>query len=192
MDVLSSHDDRPPWRPRLSAPLAVALALAAVSVGQAVTVLRPQPLATGAAVEALPNGYSYAVDGELAMIGFQLRNGGERAVRVLGIGADLPGLRLVDVGASGEPFRFELVGVGPEPLPAFDLPPGTVIEVNLSYRVGRCADVPGDDRPVPVRARTGRGEGVLALRLPGQPAEAIDAGPDDEDPWQRVLVRDLC
>lgn len=192
MEVLSSDDADLRWRIRPSAPFAVALALAAVAAGQAAVVVGPRELPGGTSVQALPNGYSYGTDGDRAVVGFQLRNDGERSLRVVAIGTDLPGLELLDVVASGEPFRYDVVGVGAAPLPPFDLATGTVIEVNLVYRVRRCSEVPRDDQAVPVTAGTGWSRGVLALLLPRQPAAAVDAGPDDEDPWQQVLVRDLC
>jgi hypothetical protein len=194
MEVLSSGtvDERRLPRLRPSAPLAVAAALLVLAAAQATAVLRPQMLPAGASVEALPNGYSYATDGDRVVVGFQVRNNGDRDLEVVDIGAGLPGLELVDVTASGEPFRFEIAGGGTAPLPAFDLTTGTVIEVNLVYRVLRCADVPRDDRALAVAARTERGQGVLPLPLPRLPSDAVDAGPDDEDPWQQVLVRDVC
>lgn len=170
----------------------MALALALLAAGQAATVLRPRDLPPGASLQVLPNGYSYGTDADVASLGFQLRNDGRRTLEVLAVEAALPGLDLVDVVASGEPFRFTAVGAGADRLPPFVLTPGTVIEVNMVYRVRRCADVPRDDRDLVVRAAVGWGRGALDVPLPGQPSDAVDAGPDDEDPWQQVLVRDLC
>ncbi len=191
VEILASGDDGP--RRRLpSAPVAVAVALAAVAAGQVAAVLRPQPLPATASVEALPNGYSYATEGDRLLVGFQLRNAGDVGLRVVAIGADLPGLQLVDVAAAGQPFDFAAVGEGAAPLPEFALRGGTVIEVTLVYRVRSCAAVPRDEQLVPVTVIAGRAEGVLPLLLPRAPAAAVDAGPDDEDPWQQVLVRDVC
>ena len=190
MELLISGDDAVRRRP--SAAALVALALLLVAGGQAVELLRPRALPAAVAVEVLPNGYSYLTEGERVQLGFQLRNSGPVPVEVLDIGAALPGLALADVVASGEPFRFSAVGAGDQPLPAFELPPGTVIEVNLVYRLQACADVPAGERTVPVTVRVGRATGVLGLPVPGAPSGAVDAGPDDLEPWQRVLVRDLC
>lgn len=192
MDVLDTEDARPRRRLRRSPPLAVAAALVLLAAGQTAALLRAQDLPAGASLAVLPNGYSYATDGDRALVGFQVRNDGDRDLQVLAVGAELPGLELLDVTASGAPFRFEVAGAGNAPLPAFDLPAGTVIEVYLVYRVRRCGEVPQDVRPLGVTVRAGRGQGVLRVPLPGAPAEDVDAGPDDEDPWQRVLVRDLC
>ena len=52
--------------------------------------------------------------------------------------------------------------------------------------------MPSDERTVPVSVRVGRASGVLDVPVPGAPSEAVDAGPDDLEPWQQVLVRDLC
>ena len=38
----------------------------------------------------------------------------------------------------------------------------------------------------------GRASGALGLPVPGAPSGAVGAAPDDLDPGQRVLVRDLC
>jgi len=190
VEVLVSGDSTDRRRP---APAAlVALALLLVAGGQAVELLRPRALPGDVAVEVLPNGYSYLTAGDRVQVGFQLRNSGPVPVEVVDIGAALPGLALADVVASGEPFRFSAVGTGEQPLPAFELRPGTVIEVNLVYRLEECADVPAGERTVPVTVRVGRADGVLDVPVPGAPAEAVDAGPDDVEPWQRVLVRDLC
>jgi hypothetical protein len=170
----------------------VGAALVLLAAGQTGALLLPRDLPPGASVEVLPNGFSYATTGDTAQLGFQLRNSGDRSLRITAVGTDLPGLELVDVVASGEPFGFTAVGAGGEPLPEFDLTTGTVIEINLAYSLGSCGAVPRDSRPVPVTARTGRSRGVLAVPLPGLPADAVGSGPDDEDPWQQVLVRDLC
>lgn len=179
-------------RRRPSATAGVAVALGLLAAGQAAAVTRTPALPPGVTVEVLPNGYSYSTAGDQVRLGFQLRNSGRTTVRVTGIGADLPGLALADVVASGEPFRFTAVGQGPGALPVFALSAGTVIEINLIYRVRRCREVPGDVRPVPVALAVGRARGVRPVPVPGLPSEAVDAGPDDEDPWQRVLVRDVC
>ena len=193
MDVLSSGAERTPSRRRRASPGLVGAALVALAAGQAAALLGPRALPPAVALEALPNGFSYSVlSGDTTQLGFQLRNSGDRLLRVSTVASDLPGLDLVDVVASGEPFAFTEVGAGSDPLPAFDLPAGTVIEIGLVYRVESCELVPRDARPVPVTVETGRSRGTLALALPGLPAEAVDAAPDDEDPWQQVLVRDLC
>lgn len=192
MEILDSDDARPRRRLLPSLPAAVLVALVLLGGAQAWAALRPQPLPAGAAVEALPNGYSYGTDGDRATVGFQLRNAGDRPLRVVDVGAQLPGLQAVDVTVSGAPPAFDVNGEGPDPLRSFELPAGTVVEVSLVYRVRRCSEVPRDRRDVVVAVESGRAQGALLVPLPGQPAEAVDAGPDDQDPWQRVLVRDLC
>ena len=171
----------------------IASALALLAVAQGVAVARGGPLPAGAAVTALPNGYSYATrDGRVVVIGFQLRNSGDRALEVLDLAQDLPGLTLQDVVVSGEPFEFSSAGEGEAALPSFRLDRGTVVEVTLAYRLSACPQVPEDPRPLPVRVRAGRATGTLAVRMPTAPSDEADAGPDDEDEWQSVLVRDLC
>lgn len=193
MDLL--EDDRKPLSARrrhpLAATAAVGAALALLALGQAAAVIRA-PLPGDAELAALPNGYSYRTEGREAVLGFQLTNDGSRPLRVESLGADLPGLDLVDVTVSGEPFAFETAGGGEQPLPAFDLPVGTVVEVALVYRLRSCDAVPGEPQPMPAQARDGRRAGTLLVDLPRAPAEDPDAGPDDEDEWQVVLVRDLC
>lgn len=178
----------PPLRPLL-----VAAALLAVGVGQGVAVTRTPELPAGIELTALPNGYSYATrDDRLVVVGFQMQNTGDVGVRLRDLAADLPGLELADVVVSGEPFRFMSAGEGAEPVPPFDLEPGVVIEVSLAYRLVACPKVPEDSRPMPVAASVGRARGLLQVPLPTAPADDEDAGPDDEEQWQRVLVRDLC
>lgn len=191
MEVITSAAPRTgAW---LRSPLTgVGAALFVLAAGQLAAVAQSRTLPAGASVEALPNGFSYATTEDRVQLGFQLRNDGERVLTVTGLGTDLPGLELLDVVASGEPFGFAAVGGGSGPLPRFDLTPGTVIEINLVYGLRSCLAVPRDARTVPVIVRAGLSRGVLDLALPGLPSEAVGARPDDEDPWQRVLVRDLC
>ena len=178
---------------RIGATASVAGALALLAVAQGVAVGRGGPLPAGAAVTVLPNGYSYATrEDRVVVIGFQLRNTGDRALQVLDLAQDLPGLVLQDVVVSGEPFDFSAAGDGDAPLPAFRLDRGTVVEVTLSYRLSACPQVPEDPRPLPVRVAAGRATGVLQVQMPTAPSDEADAGPDDEDEWQSVLVRDLC
>jgi hypothetical protein len=173
--------------------LSVGSALALLGVAQGVAVARGGPLPAGVAVTALPNGYSYATrEDRLVVIGFQLRNSGDRPLQVLDLAEDLPGLVLQDVVVSGEPFDFSSAGDGDAALPAFRLGRGTVVEVTLSYRLSACPQVPEDARPLPVRVRAGRATGLLRVDMPTAPSDEAEAGPDDEDEWQSVLVRDLC
>lgn len=175
------------------AALTVAAALALLAVAQGVAVARGGPLPEGVALAALPNGYSYATrEDRIVVIGFQLRNDGDRELEVLDLAQDLPGLELRDVVVSGEPFDFDSAGEGEAALPAFRLERGTVVEVTLSYRLAGCPQVPQDPRPLPVRVRAGRSAGLLQVRMPTAPSDEPDAGPDDEEEWQSVLVRDLC
>ena len=174
-------------------PLLVGVSLLALGAAQAVAVTRDRSLPPEAAVVALPNGYSYATrENRQTVIGFQLRNTGSVPLQVRDLGADLPGLRLVDVVVSGEPFKFSSAGEGEAPLPAFPLEPGVVVEVSLVYELKSCGAVPIDERPMPLLASADGGEGRLDVPLPTAPADDPDAGPDDEEQWQNVLVRDLC
>ena len=177
-------------RPRLATAVAVALAL--LAVGQGAAALAPRGLPDGAVLSALPNGYSYSTQGRQVVLGFQLTNDGTRSLRVSSLGGDLPGLSLVDVTVSGEPFDYASVGEGAAPLPAFALSPGTVVEVRLVYLLEACNAVPREPRPMPVVVSTDGGSGTLRVALPRAPSSDADAGPDDEDEWQVVLVRDVC
>ena len=176
----------------LARPLVVGTALLAVGAGQAAAVLLGGPLPDDAELTALPNGYSYATRGSDVLIGFQMKNTGARDLRLLDLGADLPGLRLVDVVGAGDPFDYRAIGEGADPLPPFDLRTDAVVEITLVYRLEACSSVPDDRRPMPVAVRAGRADGTLQVPLPTAPADDEDAGPDDEDEWQQVLVRDLC
>jgi hypothetical protein len=170
----------------------VVLALALLGAAQAAAVLTA-PLPGGAGLTALPNGYSYATRGDSeVLIGFQMRNTGDRPLRLLDLGADLPGLRLVDVVGSGDPFDYRSAGEGEAALPPFRLAADAVVEITLVYRLEACSSVPEGRRPMPVRVRSGQADGTLKVPLPTAPSDDEDAGPDDEDEWQEVLVRDLC
>ena len=174
-------------------PLLVGVSLLALGAAQAAAVVRGEALPEQAAVAALPNGYSYATrPNRLVVLGFQLRNTGEVGLSVVDLGADLPGLRLADVVVSGEPFKFSSAGEGSAPLPEFPLRPGVVVEVALVYELLSCGAVPTDLRPMPLLASADGAEGRLEVPLPTAPADDPDAGPDDEEQWQQVLVRDLC
>ena len=185
MDLLESS------RRRVGAPAGVAAALVLLAAGQAAA-LAPRPLPEDVRLSALPNGYSYTTDGKQASIGFQLTNAGSRPLRVESLGDDLPGLSLVDVSVSGEPFDFDVAGDGEQPLPSFELEAGTVVEVRLVYRLRACSAVPRDTRPMPAEVRQGRRTGTVPVELPRAPSSDPDAAPEDEDEWQVVLVRDLC
>ena len=176
----------------LTRPLVVGGALLAVGAAQTAAVVLGGPLPDDVDLTALPNGYSYATRGSDVLIGFQMQNTGGREVRLLGLGADLPGLTLVDVVGAGDPFDYRAVGEGADPLPAFDLRKDAVVEITLVYRLEACSAVPDDRRPMPVAVSTGRAEGTLQVPLPTAPSDDEDAGPDDEEEWQNVLVRDLC
>ena len=176
----------------LARPLVVGAALLAVGAGQAAAVLLGGPLPGDVGLTALPNGYSYATRDSDVLIGFQMQNTGARELELLGLGADLPGLRLVDVVGAGDPFDYRSVGEGADPLPPFVLRKDAVVEITLVYRLEACSAVPDDRRPMPVTVRAGRADGTLQVPLPTAPADDEDAGPDDEDQWQNVLVRDLC
>ena len=190
MDVLDNEPRPRRRRPVLA--LVVAVALGLVAVGQAAALVRTPPLTEDVGISALPNGYSYATRGSALLFGFQLVNDGDRDLRVLDLGRRVEGLEILDVVVSGEPFAYMTAGEGPDPVPAFRLERGTVVEVTLVYRVTSCRDVPAAGRALTVVARDGRSEGRLQVPLPTAPSDDEDAGPDDEDQWQQVLVRDVC
>lgn len=187
MDLLET-----PPAARAPLPLAVAVALAGLGVAQALALTSEFPLPDDVALDVPLEGYAFATESDPAVVTFQLRNAGSRLVRVTGVGAEVPGLQLVDVSAAGEPTGFRAVGAGPAALPDFDLAPGAVVVLHLSLRGLSCEEVPADLRPVSVDLRTGRRVGSVQVPLPSLPDDGALADPDDETPWQRVLVRDLC
>lgn len=193
MEVLDSTDSAPRLRRQLTRRTRLtAVALALVAAGQGLALAEDRSLPDDVGLAALENGYSYATLGEVAVIGFQLRNPGDRSVTVLDVGSDISGLELVDVVVSGGPVDFREAGEGEQPLPAFVMDAGEVAELTLRYAVRSCSAVPVADQPVPFRLRAGRRTGTVGVAIPKAPSESLGAGPDDEDPWQRVLVRDLC
>lgn len=173
-------------------PLPVGLALALLAAGQAVAVARtPAPL-DEVDLQATKENYGFSTAGREMTVSFQVRNDGPRPVRIRDVGTDLPGLDLADAAAAGEPFDFRSAGEGPGPLPAFDLQPGTVVVLALTYRLASCNAVPDDLRPVPVAVQDGRARGTVSVPLPPLPDDGEQAGPDEVVEWQRVLVRELC
>jgi hypothetical protein len=170
----------------------VGAALAVLAAGQALAALRlPVPL-DGVALQVTKENYGFLTEGREMTVSFQLRNDGERPVRISGFGQDLPGLDKADEVAAGEPFGFRSRGAGAEPLPAFDLAPGTVVVLALTYRLASCRQVPDDMRPVPVRVQDGRAKGTRAVPLPQLPDDGPEATADDVVEWQQVLARELC
>ena len=188
MDLIESDHRR---RPRLPA-LAVGVALVLVGAGQAAAVLRTPPLDDDVRLTVPKEAFGFTTAGRDVTVSFQLRNTGERSIRVTGVGRALPGLELVDVVASGSPVQFRSVGTGDGPLPAFALPPGDAALLSLTYRLTGCNDVPRDLRPVPIAVRDGRSRGVRPVALPQLPDDAAEATDADVVEWQQVLVRELC
>lgn len=184
MDVLETPPA--PRQSRLAAVVAVALVL--LAGGQAAAVRSPAELADSAGLEVLESGYSFASDGTRATVGFRLLNSGGEPVEVRAAGNDAPGLLLVDVVASGAPVGFAAAGEGEALLPAFDLPPGDPVILQLVYEVQDCLLVPSTPLLVPVRVQVGRAGGVVEVALPRLTGE----GPEDQLEWQEVLVREVC
>lgn len=173
------------------APALVALGLVALAVPQAVYVLRDPPLPDDVALEVLPTGYSYGPEGDRLVVGFQLLNPGPR-VAVTDVGTSLPGLRLVDVVASGAAFDFRAAGEGPAALPEFTLDRDEVVVLTLVYTLEACSSIPADARPVPVRVQARGAQGSVAVPLPALPSDEAGAPEDRLDEWQQVLSRSLC
>lgn len=170
----------------------VGLALLLLAGGQTAGVRATSGLPDGVSLVALENGYSYGTDGDRATLGFQLLNNGDRAVRVVDVGQDGGGLRLLEIAAAGGRLAEPSVGTEITPLPPFDLAAGEVVELTVVYQVTDCAQVTTGSFPLPVRLNVGRRSGTVLVPLPRAPSDAPDAGPDDVDEWQRVLVRDVC
>ena len=173
-------------------PVAVAAALAVLAAGQAVAGLRlPVPL-DDVDLQATKENYGFVTDGREMTVSFQLRNSGDRPVRISGFGQDLPGLDKADEVAAGEPLGFRSRGQGAEPLPTFELAPDTVVVLALTYRLAACREVPDDVRPVPVAVRSGRARGTVRVPLPQLPDDSEQAGAEEVVEWQQVLARELC
>jgi hypothetical protein len=181
-----------PSTTREPGPLVVALALAALGIGQAVALTRDLPLPAEVMLTVPLEGYAFTTESDTAVVGFQLRNDGVRELRVGEVGAAVPGLQLVDVTAAGEATGFRSVGDGSTALPEFVLAPDGTVVVQLRFRAEDCSSVPADLRPVSVEVRASRGLGTLQVALPPLPDDGALARPDDQLPWQQVLIRDLC
>lgn len=170
----------------------MASALALLAAAQGVAVLRvPAPL-EAVALSVPKEAFGFAIDQREVTVTFQLRNDGDRTVRVASVAEPLPGLDLVDVVATGTPLEFRESGRGGPPLEPFDLEPQAVALMVVTYRLVACNQVPVAARPVPVEVRAGRTRGAVRVALPQLPSDAASAGEGDVVEWQRVLVRDLC
>lgn len=188
MDLIAS---RP--RPHRRVPAAaVAAALAGLAAGQTAALLRTPALPADVALVVPKEAFGFTSVGPELTVSFQLRNAGERAVRVTDVGRPVPGLALADVVVAGSPVRFRSVGAGAAAVPAFALAPGDAALVSLTYRLTACNEVPADARPVPVAVQDGRARGTVRVALPELPDDADGAADEDVVEWQQVLVRALC
>jgi hypothetical protein len=169
----------------------VLVVLLLLAVAQGLAVQRASALPGDVRLVALKEGFGDRTDGDVATVGFQLRNTG-RAVEVLAVGRDGPGLELVDVFASGEPVGFRAAGEGAALLPRFHLAPDAVVVLTLAYRVRDCDLVPRRPFPVTLLLRVGDAQDVVEVPLPTYHSERPGAGPDEEQQWQTALVQDLC
>jgi hypothetical protein len=141
-------------RPAVATVTGVALALLAVAQGLALLRV-PAPL-DSVALSVPKEAFGFAIDQREVTVTFQLRNDGDRSVRVTDVGEPLPGLELVDVVATGSPLEFRESGRGEPPLEAFDLEPEAVALLVVTYRLVACNEVPAQAQPVPIGVRSGR------------------------------------
>jgi hypothetical protein len=107
------------------------------------------------------DGTSSSVGPEIGIgLGVTVRNDGWVPVTVVGAGADLPGLRLVSVGA---PDRSDPTPGRPFTGFPFTIAPGESVELLATYEVTDCDAVPGT-LTLPVRVR--RWWGTWTARVP--------------------------
>ena len=193
MDVLESRAERERApRPRLrlrrpSAPVAVLVALVLLAVGQVAALNRDLGLPPDVRVEVAEGGYVVGTQDSPSVVTFQLRNAG-RPIEVRGVRLEAPGLRLVDVVASGDAVMSRIVGEGEEPLPAFRLVDGVTLV--LTFEPTDCGAVDTGVYPVQLEVRDGPRSGVLPLRLRDYPD--LEGRPLPDVPWQVVLATALC
>jgi hypothetical protein len=171
---------------------AVATSLLLLAVAQVVALSRTAPTLREAVLTVPKEAFGLSADRRDVTVTFQLRNDGDRALRVAAVGESLPGLELLDVVATGSPLEFRESGRGTDELEAFALEPEAVALLALTFRLSGCGQVPAGAQPVPVDLRAGRARGTVRVALPRLPSDAATAGPDDLVEWQTALVRELC
>ena len=124
---------------------------------------------------------------------FAVKNNGWTTVRVTGVGQNGPGLHLVGPGdKDGLPKDMELPGSTPVP---FDLHPGQIAIVAVSYHVTDCAAVPSGSFPVTLRVDRPWGTQTIGISLPmtSAPGNAHGLVSDTEMiGWQKEMADDVC
>lgn len=186
MDLLDSDDARP-RRGRPGAPSVVLAALALLAAGQAYGLTRDLSLPADVRIEVAEGGYVVGTQDAPSVVTFQLRNLG-RPVEVRDVRLDAPGLRLLDVVASGDAVASREVGVGADPLPRFRLVDGVTLV--LTYETTDCDAIDTGVHPVRLDVRDGRRSGIVELRLRDYPD--LLGRPLPDVPWQGVLAAALC
>lgn len=114
---------------------------------------------------------------------FTVKNTGWTTVRVVGVGQDGPGLRLLGSGTS------EIPGAQPP----FDLGPGKTAAVVVVYEITDCAAVPTGPFPVAVRVHGLWGTQTLHVALPQEytgPDGFVINPPMTE--WQKAMADQAC
>lgn len=187
MDLLDNEPKRRRWWAIGRLPLAVLIALGLLGVGQGYTLMRNLELPSDVRVEIAEGGYTVGTIAEPSVIAFALRNTG-RPVEVRGLRLDAPGLRLLDVIASGGAVGNRRVGGGREPLPTFTL--DDTVTLLLRFETTDCREVDGGVYPLLLDLRVGARSGALPLRLRDYPDLLGRDAPDV--PWQQVLAAGLC
>jgi hypothetical protein len=163
----------------------VTVALALLAAGQLLS-LTGRGLPDDVALVVRDGGYTVATPGDPDLVSFQLDSTG-RAVEVVGVSVDVPGLRLVDVVAAGSATGGRALGEGAGDLPGFRL--ADSVTLTLRLEVTDCDAVDDAQHLVVVRVRDGRRAGDVALALRDYP-DPEGVGADLR--WQQVLALAAC
>lgn len=170
----------------LAATLTAAVALGAgFAVDRSGVVRARLALAADAGYEA-----SVSLDPKILTRQIVVRNTGWTTIRVVGVGQDGPGLKLLGPADAGGPTKYsDIQGTQPP----FDLHPGETATLVVVYRVTDCAAVPAGPFPVPVRVDRPWGTQTIRVSLPptyeGPDGYAVDP-PMTE--WQKAMADQAC
>ena len=163
------------------------VSLGLLAVGQGYAATRDLSLPRDVQVEIVEGGYSVGTPQAPAVITFSLRSTG-RPVEVHDVRLAAPGLRLLDVIASGGAVDNRRVGGGRDPLPVFTLE--DTVTMLLRFETTDCRKVDGGVYPLMLDLRVGSRGDVVPLRLRDYPDLLGRDVPDV--PWQQVLAEGLC
>ncbi|MEY9907925.1 hypothetical protein ABIA35_004157 [Catenulispora sp. MAP12-49] len=124
--------------------------------------------------------------------GVLIKNDGWSALRIVGVGRDEPGLRLLASDDSGITHPFSK----PSASVPFTLQPGETVAVTIAYQVTDCAAVGVGKLPIPIRIERTWGTETASVThsmyQEGNDILILDYRGADAVEWQRALADKVC